>query len=313
MPIQNIGTLLENIVVVESAVALMHAYDVAAKPLEFANAFAMPPLSPWVPHKKDSGFDDTALDRVRDAEDAVMSGATVYARLLRANLKADRTRGPNAAMLVAGVWAPRRACRMWLNDLPDGHYGDAIPHLKQVAKIAAATYGLDCTAQDFEVRVADAPYPSSLDDLAETLKTWTALAPPGARLGFLDPMRYRIDGRGNAETSSEDHRRWLGHLAFEGHTVAVQFTGHSDHPSLHRELVALHDDSRAEGYAASLCFKREHYAVFCAGRSPVPGAAAAILANVEDAVHHAWRSWRLQFVSRLDTGLTVYRNGELTH
>jgi hypothetical protein len=312
MPIQNIGTLLENIVVVEAAVVLMRASDVE-RPLEFLNAFAMPPLSPWIPHSKNSGFDDTTLDRVRDADDAAVSGATLYAKLLGTNLKLDRTMGPNAAMLVAGAWAQQRACRMWLNDLPDGQYGNAIPELRQIPKTAARTYDLHGAGNGFEVRVPAAPYPHSLDNLLETLNQWSALGAAGGRLAFLDPMRYRIKGRGSAETSGEDHRRWLDCLAFDGCTVALHFTGHSDHPSLEREFVALHDDSRAEGYAASLCFKREHYAVFCASRSPVLGAAAALLAQLEDAVHRAWRSWRVKFASRLDTGLTVYRNGELTH
>jgi hypothetical protein len=313
MPIQNIGTLLENIVVAEAALALLDVREAPGAPLEFANAFAMPPRSPWVVHKKNAGFDDTVLDRVRDADDTAMHSAPAYARLLRANLREERTRGPNAAMLVAGAWFGQRPYRMWLNDVPDGHYGNAIPHLQEISELATATYGVDGAAKGFEVCVADTPYPDSLNELSKTLEEWDVVAPAGARLGFLDPMRYRIHGRGSAETSSEDHKRWLAHLAFEGHTLALQFTGHSDHPSLERELVALHEDSRSEGYSTSLCFKREHYAVFCASRSPLLETSATIMTNLENRVQRAWRTWNLQFASRLDTGLRIYQNGEMAH
>jgi hypothetical protein len=41
-PIQNVGTLLENAVVVEAALAILEVPEAARGPLEFASAFAMP-------------------------------------------------------------------------------------------------------------------------------------------------------------------------------------------------------------------------------------------------------------------------------
>jgi hypothetical protein len=311
MPIQNVGTLLENLVVTEAARAVVDLCRDQDTPFEFLSALAMPPRSRWVPHKQNPGFDDAVLDKVRDTDNLALPDAA-YPHLLQANLRADRTQGPNAALLVLGALGDtRQACRMWLNDVPNGHYGDAIPQLRQIHALATSAYGANSIAVDrLDVRVSDIAYPDSLADLVDALKEWDGVARAGARLGFLDPMRYRIHGRQNAETSSEDHRRWLAQLAFEGHTVAVQFTGHSDNPSLERELCALHEDSLAEGYLTSRCFKRQHYAVFFASRCAIPEESEKMAADLEHHVQRAWNSWCRAFTFLNDTGLKVYRNGK---
>jgi hypothetical protein len=90
---------------------------------------------------------------------------------------------------------------MWLNDVRDGHYGDAVPQLEQIERTARAIYGIqDGKASGLTVRVSDAAYPDSIADLARVLTEWTPS--PGARLDFLDPMRYRLQDRQPAETSS---------------------------------------------------------------------------------------------------------------
>jgi len=154
MPIQNIGTLLENIVVTEGALALLDVCGDPDAPLEFANGFAMPPRSPWVAHKKNAGFDDAVLDRVRDANDATLPDAVAYSKLLQANLLIDRAQGPNAAMLVLGAWRDRPSCRMWLNDVSDGHYGNAIPHLQRIHELAKSTSATIGTGMEHRVRHA---------------------------------------------------------------------------------------------------------------------------------------------------------------
>jgi len=312
MPIQNVGTLLENLVVTEAARALLEVCRDQAAPFEFLNAFAMPPRSRWVPHSQNAGFDDAVLDKVRDIGDPALPDGAAYPFLLRANLRADRMQGPNAALLVLGAWGGTGcSCRMWLNDVRDGHYDDAIPQLQQIHTVAASTYGANSIAVDrLDVRVSDTTYPDSIADLSGALKDWDGVARAGARLGFLDPMRYRIDGRNGAETSSEDHRRWLAQLAFEGHTVAVQFTGHNNHASLEGELCALHEDALAEGYLTSRCFKRQHYAVFFSSRCALPEQAEKMAADLEVRVRRAWNSWCQAFTSLSDTGLKVYRNGK---
>ena len=55
MPIRNTATLLENIVLVEAFRLLLELSE-ADRPIEFVNAFAMPPLSPWHDGNGDKGF-----------------------------------------------------------------------------------------------------------------------------------------------------------------------------------------------------------------------------------------------------------------
>ena len=61
MPIQNVGTLLENLVVVEAASHLLTRCADTGATLEFVNAFAMPPLSEWRPNAQNAGFNDRVL------------------------------------------------------------------------------------------------------------------------------------------------------------------------------------------------------------------------------------------------------------
>ena len=283
MPIQNVGTLLENLVVTEATLALLPFCHEKA-PFEFLNSFAMPPYTPWVPHSQNAGFDPVTLVRVRAAKDSELPSDIGYPELLRASLLSNNDLGPNAALLVAGAALQSRIpCRMWLNDIRNGHYGDAIPELERIYEIARAIYGpLKGEDSSFAVRVSDTAYPGSLGDLARVLPEWTPA--PGARLGFLDPMRYRMVGRQAAETSSEDHRCWLAQISHDGLTCAVHFTGNSNQPDLPAEIGSLQMDAVAEGYTASRAFKRQHYVVFVAVRSPAAGEAECVAAEIEKRV-----------------------------
>jgi len=55
MPIQNMGTLLENIVLVE-AMRLLAQENQGNRPIDMLNSFAMPPLSEWRGHRTNHGF-----------------------------------------------------------------------------------------------------------------------------------------------------------------------------------------------------------------------------------------------------------------
>ena len=64
MPIQNVGTLLENIVLLEAARVLASR---TTDRLALVNAFAMPPLSSWrdgAKYEYQVGFTDQVLERV---------------------------------------------------------------------------------------------------------------------------------------------------------------------------------------------------------------------------------------------------------
>jgi len=163
MPIQNVGTLLENLVVTEATLALLPFCHEKA-PFEFLNSFAMPPYTPWVPHSQNAGFDPVTLVRVRAAKDSELPSDIGYPELLRANLLSNNDLGPNAALLVAGAALQSRIpCRMWLNDIRNGHYGDAIPELERIYEIARAIYGpLKGEDSSFAVRVSTLHIPALL-------------------------------------------------------------------------------------------------------------------------------------------------------
>ena len=181
MPIQNVGTLLENLVVTEAAVALLRLCHESA-PFEFVNSFAMPSLTPWCTHAQNAGFDPATLERVRSAGESSAEGAT-YPMLLRASLRFAAELGPDAALLVAGASLKTGVpCRMWLNDIRDGHYGDAIPLLEEIDALANAIYGVEQGAtRTFSLCVSEANYPDSIIELAKVLDDWHPRG--GARLG----------------------------------------------------------------------------------------------------------------------------------
>ena len=267
----------------------------------------MPPCTPWCPHLHDRGFDADTLRRVCTATDsALLQG---YAGLLRANLRSNDERGPNAALLVAGAALQTGApCRMWLNDIRNGHYGDAIPQLKKIEATARAIYEIeDDNRTSLQSMSRTLHIPNSMVDLASVLREWKPAAT--ARLGFLDPMHYRMRDRRPAETSSADHRCWLALIALDGLTCAVQFTGNRIQPRLERDLHSLHDDAVAEGYTASRAFKRQNYVTFRALRSPVSEEPERIAAEIEERVRREWDSWRKAFACRRPWQLKTYRNG----
>jgi hypothetical protein len=124
-------------------------------------------------------------------------------------------------------------------------------------------------------------------------------------------MRYRVEDRQAAETSSEDHRRWLSQIAYDGLTCAAHFTGNRNSLELEAELCSLQRDAAAEGYTASLAFKRQHYVVFVAVRSPAVGEPEGIATEIEGRIQRAWKSWGQSVAFRSNWQLRVYRNGTL--
>jgi hypothetical protein len=126
MPIQNVGTLIENLVITESAAVLLEHVPVDQK-LGFATAFAMPLLSEWRPHNQAVGMSATALEQIRNGP-----GGTDFLDVMKACLRHSLHRGPSGALLVGLLAAlKRRGLRVWANDIEDGHYGNAIPRRPQ--------------------------------------------------------------------------------------------------------------------------------------------------------------------------------------
>jgi len=77
------------------------------------------------------------------------------------------------------------------------------------------------------------------------------------------------------------------------------------------EIGSLQMDAVNEGYTASRAFRRQHYVVFVAVRSPATGEAEGVANEIEGRIQRAWKSWGQSFACRSNWQLKVYRNGAL--
>lgn len=166
MPIQNVGTLIENLVVTEAAAVLLERLG-PNETLGFATAFAMPPLSEWRPHNQAIGISTAALQQIRNSR-----GGTEFLQVMRACLRHSLAEGPSGALL-AGLLATlkRKRLRVWANDIEDGHYGNAIPALETLDEIVRKILpGSESSLT--VVPPCSKPYPESIDDLKTVLGEW---------------------------------------------------------------------------------------------------------------------------------------------
>ncbi|MCC6668596.1 MAG: hypothetical protein IT375_32930 [Polyangiaceae bacterium] len=287
MPIRNVGTLLENIVLIEAAKLAFEDWGKSAK---FASAFAMPPLSPWRPHSNDARFDAEFIAR----RTASTQPSDDYAGLLATCMRSDPSLGPSGALLV-GVLARRLRVdvRWWLNDLDVGaHYEGALSGIRRFHEIVAKLEPSDVAS--VPVVACGEPYPDSLRSLEATVQAWADEEHASSvHLGFLDPMRYTIDGAAGPQTSSEDHRAWLRTLrtGCKGLCVSVHFTGHRQWTTLRPEVEHLRRDGHVEGYAGSLTAWHSYYATTVSVAHPTPGVAEEFLATLRGRLPTAWRAW----------------------
>jgi hypothetical protein len=275
MPIQNVGTLIENLVVAEAA-ALLISHS-PGRDLGFVNAFAMPTLSEWRPHGQSVGISDSALARIAAAD-----GKSEFLAAMGACLRRFPGQGPNAALLVSLVSRRQRtALHVWVNDIIDGPYGNAIVSLERLQD----TVDQICTVirSPVEVRATSAPYPTSIAAAAAAVRSWGGQL--GGLLAFLDPMRYVLARASGPYTSSIDHRQWLTAVGVALPTLTVQFTGNSDSNALQAELTALRADLIASGFENWLEVRRQHYVVSVGSNQP------GLLVELEKRVRAAWREW----------------------
>ncbi len=276
MPIQNVGTLIENLVVTEAAAVLLDCVA-PGQSLGFATAFAMPPLSEWRPHNQAVGMSTNALQGIRNS-----SGGTDFLEVMRACLLHSVEEGPSGTLLVGLLAALRgKQLQVWANDIEEGHYGNAIPALEQLE--ATVRNILPSSGASLKMSVCSTPYPDSINDLKEAIARWRPEV--DVVLGFLDPMRYVREPRGGPYTSSPDHRQWLRALRSPRVSLAVQFTGNSDYHSLSAELSALRSDLEEMGFPFSIEVRRQHYVVSVGSRTP------DLLDLVEAKTRSSWNAW----------------------
>lgn len=309
MPIRNTGTLLENIVLLE-ALCTLSAQRTGV--IEFANSFAMPPLAEWRDHRLDAGFSETDL---RGLADGKRPHRGSYAELMWACLRqpaaSPTTLGPSGALLCALLAARQRTpLRMWLNDLPAGHYGDALPSLGAMNESVREVLALEAAPENVVV-ACPTPYPLSLRSSAAASLGAVLAAWPGdsvARLGFLDPMRYRVTDPRAGETSSADHRLWLQLLAerCSGPVGSVHFTGHRDWATLPAEVAQMRADGIEEGYTSAVTASHAYYHVVVLVLHPRGEEAAHHLARgIAGSIESQWQAWSCAIRRRRPCTLNV--------
>ena len=251
MPIQNAGTIVENIALIECARLVFEEFPTTNEPVEFVNSFAMSPFTPW------RGPGDYLLNAElilanvqKPGPDRTHSG--LFATCCTPNL----AQGPSGALLV-GLLAQRWGVpmRFWLNDLSsDPHYPDTMAGLQSFDSTLAALApsGLPHVA----LVTCGTPYPESVtSSLQPTRTSWRGDGPAPRRLGYLDPNRYRLADANGPETSSVDHRLWLETLRSGDpqFAISVHFTAHRDWPTLVPEVAGLQRDATDAGYSSVTC------------------------------------------------------------
>ena len=115
MPRRNFGTLLENIVLVETVRQLLQNTEEGT--FEFVNSFVMPPLACW----GDTPTNDKSLSpRLISSMAEQNPYQTAYPQLMRQAFQYNQLKGPSGSLLCALILKQRGIQgRYWLNDLPD--------------------------------------------------------------------------------------------------------------------------------------------------------------------------------------------------
>ena len=310
MPIRNMGMLLENIVLVET-MRLLAQQNQGNEPVDFLNSFAMPPLSGWCTHTTDYGFGVAQLNALQAGPQPAPADSYqgILWSCLQQPLGQPGTLGPNGALLCT-MLAHQLTCpiRLWLNDIPNGHYGNALPGLGRINATVQQVLGLAAAPQSVFV-VCGSPWPDCLAqppgiNLTDTLAAWGDNA--HARLGFLDPMRYRVNNGEGGETDSASHQEWLRLLSTEAcPVISVHFTGHRNWNDLRPEVQHMHADGFANGYHHTLVARHGHYHAVCNIKTAQSSQAARTLAgNLQQMLEAAWGAW-FQAIGRARDALTI--------
>ncbi len=293
MPLQNTGTLLENLVLVESARLL---FDETQGIVDIASAFSMPPLTVWRRAEKYSY--DSPLFTIAQLNAVANGYATEpesYRELLRQCLAYDRMRGPNGVLLVGLLALQReRTLRAWVEDVSGAaaHYGPTRPVLEALGTYASAI-GKTNHSPFGRLTVTTTPYPDCIDELRNTLSGWMQRAPAQARLGYLDPNVYHPEGREGLQTARRDHQQWLRSLTRGAPTwsASVHFSSNRSTEALVQGLKQMHADARAAGYHATRSYRHQSHTITVCVQGPSLDAAAQYMNGLDKAVQAGWMQW----------------------
>jgi hypothetical protein len=163
MPIQNTGTVLENIVLLEATRVTIS--EAPSGPVEFVNSFAMPPLTDWIPNSNNAGMNSRRIEILQSRASARASDrGNTYPQLLSRCLSVEPEKGPNGALLVALLARMAgRQFRFWVNDNGSRYPGPG-------RSLGSLSRAIVPEGPDAEIVDCEDSYPGSLEDLAATLE-----------------------------------------------------------------------------------------------------------------------------------------------
>lgn len=291
MPRANVGTLLENIVLVEVANSLVQRTSEGV--IDFINSFVMPPISEWRVKRSDYGLDSSSLGSLLQLE---ISG-TDFLSLMALCTRFCSSGGPNGALLFNLFLRLTNRCgRYWLNDLPDEemrYRGESfsLDALNEVAVKILNSAGFLCNIKS-EIATNRHPFPKSLDHLVTTLRNWEK-NPPVARMGYLDSDQYAVNERSleSPQTDSDSVRKFLSLMRsnFEGPIASVHFTTNKMQSVREAQIEGLKKDGAANGYDAYV-FEHCRYAVVVHYR--------LCDEDFADRVQNAWNRWSIHTLGK---------------
>jgi len=281
MPRANVGTLLENIVLVEVTKSLL-ANSADGDVIDFMNSFVMPPISEWRSKASDYGLDPSCLSRV--SRRPVLSGD--YCSLMAACHRYDSARGPNGALLFNLILrTSNRIGRFWLNDAPDENMRYTNEPFDLAALNTAVEAILSTTSVSGEVATCRRLFPGSLEELEIQLNNWRVQL-SSARLGYLDPDQYTATARepDSAHTDSASVRRFLSLLGegYDAPVACVHFTSNQMKEALEQQIHGLRGDGLAMFFDVCVC-RHGRYAVIIFHRNYAFDFATPI--------YSSWNSW----------------------
>lgn len=318
MPRLNYGTLLENIVVLEST-RLCLEHMVTEDALGFATSFAMPPMTQcWCNVSEDAvnpRFNHAFLLRLYTGISQPASLQAIWALCMK-NLPKLPVRpfhqmdgrlvfdsgGPNGALLASLLAVQsRRKILLWVNDNAE-RYPPGLGADRGVDELRAAGALLGMAAVGSATQVVDC-FPDAISRLATWLDEGAGRAAK-TRVGFLDPDNY---AEGDTQVSSFDHREWLRTLATGCATVlSAMFSGCQNRGQSNAKrnlrLVSFHGDELAL-YPESLVFEYGNFQTGVKIRWP-QDSGAGIASELRRRIQTTWREW-----DQALGALTVHVNG----
>ena len=317
MPRLNYGTLLENIVVLESTrLCLEHLGADGA--VAFASAFAMPPLTEcWCKKSEESsnrafGYEflksravarhgPETLQRMWSVCFQNANGVPVCAFYERDGRLFYKSAGPNGALVAAMLAVQqRRRIDLWLNDNGERYCCVSTSDSPDTLTIAGRLLGMETRGSAENAR-------GWFPDTIPRLEKWIAEGPgkgASVRIGFLDPDNY---AEGGTQVSPQDHQHWLRALAGKAENVlSAMFSGCQnrgpDNAARNARLASFHRDE-GDLYPQSLVFEYGNFQTGVKIRWLTdPG---RVLMNLRSRVTSAWGSWHPSLGR-----LTVHVNGQ---